>query len=1302
MRQNLLLVFLFFFLVNGTIAQSLVHYWNFNNSTSEVTLLEPTQSVVSGSSIAHNAGANSGGFVSAIQTTSNSAQGFEITNPNARNGNASLTHLRFNNPIGGNLVFSLPTIGYSNIVVKYATRRSGQGAHNQVIDYTTNGTTFTNLTILQPVDGNPTLQTLDFSGIPEANNNPNFKVRISFTQGGGGLEGNNRFDNFTLEGEPVLTEQLIHYWNFNDASSVANLTTPNIALVPGSSITQISNGTIATIDLAGTGQNFNLENLNARNGDPSGTHLRYNDPIGGNLIFALPTTGVSDFMVKYVTRRSGSGAGTQVVEYTTDGSIWKPVTNLTITETPTLITLNFTDSIGVNNNPNFKLRFGFLQGSAGTVGNNRFDNFTLDGKASISDNTPPSVVFVPASNATGVLLNFKPTLTFNKPIRLIDNSPITNDNVAGLVEFRLNNATGALVPFTATIDDKVITLTPNANLLPGTNYYVALKANVIEGENDIAIEEIKSVTFTTVATSFVSFAAANFVSVSEGGGIALVTINLTNPVAGSFKVNLMPSPWSNATANSDFVFASTTINTTAAFPSSISFAIPIIDDNDAELDEYFVIGLEDLNGITLQGRRYLTVYIRDNDRKAPVPNQEITLNYISSFKPTAPAGSTVEITAFDPVTKRLFMTSGIQNRIDIADFSDPNNIQHIKGVDMSPYGGGINSVGVLNGMVAVAVDNANAQANGSVVFLNTDGDFQKQVTVGAMPDMLIFTPDGTKILTANEGEPNNAYTVDPEGSVSIIDVSGGIASIDQSKVSTVFFNDFNSQEASLIAAGVRKTFAASTLSQDLEPEYITFSSDGTKAWVACQENNSIAELDIAEKRFTRIWGLGMKDFNTVAGGGLDASNNGGVVHISNWPVKSFYMPDAISSYSVGGKTYIVTANEGDEKELAGLNERTTVGNNAVVLDPDIFPHAAMLKEPFNIGNFRISNLNGDTNGDGKYDQLVNIGARSFSVWDAETGALVWDSKDQIELFISQHPSFGAIFNADHESNGLKGRSHSKGPEPEGLTIAEINGQQYAFVVLERIGGTLVYNITDPANPYLVDYRNERTLNAVGGDRGGESVIYIKPDHSPNGKGYALVSNEVSGTLTVYEIGGIVLPVNLITYTASVQNNGTALLQWSTATERNSSHFKIERSYDGRTFSEIGKVKAAGSSDTRNDYTFTDAKPGSGKIFYRLNQQDIDGTLIQKGVRVIDMGAANGENWIVSPNPVRGSTMQLNMGKYSGTVLVKLMDAQGRVIMSQAVQVANGAAKLSLLNKVNSGVYFLYIEGHGTQRINIVQ
>ena len=610
-------------------------------------------------------------------------------------------------------------------------------------------------------------------------------------------------------------------------------------------------------------------------------------------------------------------------------------------------------------------------------------------------------------------------------------------------------------------------------------------------------------------TSSISF-RENFISVSEDAGSVAVTLELENPSASSFDLVLKEAPFSNTNA-SDITYTSTTITLTGTSSITQTITIPIKDDAEAEMDEYFILSLENLNNVNLSGKQYLTVYIKDNDRAAPVPTEEIRLKYVESFKPAA-TGST-EIVVHDPVSQRLFMTSAIEGRLDIADFSDPSAITLVKSIDMAPYGG-ITSVAVRNGVVAVASPAPVEQDNGSVVFFNTDGEFQKQVTVGALPDMITFSPDGNKILTANEGQPNNAYTIDPEGSISVIDISGGLASVDQSKVTTISFAGFNAQEAALIGAGVRKLKSTSTLAQDFEPEYIAVSDDSKKAWATLQENNAVAEINLVSNTVTNIWALGTKDFN-VFGNGFDASDRIDEVHISNYPVKSYYIPDAVASFTVNNRTYLVTANEGDEKEYEGLEERTTVG--AVNLDSIVFPNAAVLQENHNLGRLRITNLAGDTDKDGDFDQLFMVGARSFSIWDAETKTQVYDSGDDFERYTATHPDFSAIFNADNEDNERKGRSRAKGPEPEGLTVATINGATYAFVTLERIGGVMVYNITDPTHAKLVDYKNNRDLTTYAGDQGPEGIIYVSKNNSPTGKPYIIIANEVSGNISVFEI-----------------------------------------------------------------------------------------------------------------------------------------------------------------------------------------
>ena len=502
-----------------------------------------------------------------------------------------------------------------------------------------------------------------------------------------------------------------------------------------------------------------------------------------------------------------------------------------------------------------------------------------------------------------------------------------------------------------------------------------------------------------------------------------------------------------------------------------------------------------------------------------------------------------EISDFDPKTKRLFTTGEVAGKpvLQITDVSDPTKPTRIGNIDLSSFGAGIQSVAVRKGtgsnnsIVAISISAATATDPGKVVFFDATVSIANptplsQVTVGALPDMLTFTPDGTKVLVANEGEPNETYTVYPEGSISIIDVSGSITALDNTKVTTASFTAFNAQAATLKQQGV-KLFGkladgtASSVAQDLEPEYIAVSPDGKRAFITLQESNALAVLDIATSTITSVLPLGFKD-HSLGGNGFDASDRDTIVgDIKPHPVLGMYQPDAISSFEVAGKTYYITANEGDSRirptadgvlpapnatEGSIFNEEVRIGSNAVVLDPTVFPNAAALKNNANLGRLRITNTLGDTDGDGDYDKLYSFGARSFSIWD-DAGKLVFDSGDQLEQITkTQTPT---LFNAN---NGLAAdvdtRSDDKGPEPEAATIGYVSGKPYAFIGLERAGGgVMVYDLSNPTAPQFVQYIR------TDGDISPEGLKFISAADSPNGKPMLTVSNEVSNTATLYEI-----------------------------------------------------------------------------------------------------------------------------------------------------------------------------------------
>ena len=481
----------------------------------------------------------------------------------------------------------------------------------------------------------------------------------------------------------------------------------------------------------------------------------------------------------------------------------------------------------------------------------------------------------------------------------------------------------------------------------------------------------------------------------------------------------------------------------------------------------------------------------------------------------------VEIAAFDPITHRAFLTFASQPKVEVVDFTDPAKPFLALFIDLQPWGGAAahaTSVAVHDGVLAIAVpQGVDDTAPGKVLFFNAHGQFLSAVTVGALPDMLTFTPNGNLLLTANEGQPNQAYTFDPEGSVSIVDVRGGAESLTDADVTTAGFTAFNN---ATLDPSIRIYGPNATVAKDLEPEYIAVSHDSRTAWVTLQENNALAIVDLKAKAVTQLVGLGFKN-HSLPGNGLDGNRDDRVIGIKPWPVWGMYHPDAIVTHRNGNTTYLITANEGDVREYAGLPGGTeAVEIEDIVLDPVAFPQAATLRDrTLGVGRLKVTAFNGNTDGDGDYDRLFTFGARSFSVW-SDAGALVFDSGDALEqITAAARP---ANFNASNTNNTLDDRSDDKGPEPEGVTVAQLFGRPYLFVMLERIGGVVVYEITNPAAPRFVQYVNMRNFSATpgtvaAGDLGPEAARVIPAESSPNGRPLLMVSNEVSGTLRFFEI-----------------------------------------------------------------------------------------------------------------------------------------------------------------------------------------
>lgn len=503
------------------------------------------------------------------------------------------------------------------------------------------------------------------------------------------------------------------------------------------------------------------------------------------------------------------------------------------------------------------------------------------------------------------------------------------------------------------------------------------------------------------------------------------------------------------------------------------------------------------------------------DASADITPASISLTKIGNVDGGGAAAA--EITAFDHVTKRLFVVNGALGTVDVIDLQDPANPVTLTTLSVTQFGASANSVDTHDGIVAVAVEGHIKTSPGTVAFYDAATlNLISSVTVGALPDMVTFDERGRQLLVANEGEPNDDYTVDPEGSVSIIDVSD----IANPSVRTTTFGAYNGQVDALRAKGVRIYGPNATVAQDFEPEYITVAENGRTAWVTLQENNAIAIVDVAAAIVTDIVALGFKD-HSLAGNALDASDRDGpgggpAVKIRRRPVLGMYQPDAIASYRVAGRTYLVTANEGDARDYGGtpgFQEEARVGS--LPINTSIFTDAACdgpCSANSRLGRLTVTTTLGLNAATGQYDALYVLGARSFSIW-SDAGQLVWDSGDQFEQRTSMLSN--VAFNASNTGNSLDDRSDNKGPEPEGVVLARFGAKTFAFVGLERVGGVMVYDITNPNSPQFVTYANSR--QGSGGDLGPEGLFFVPASESPNGAPLLIVGNEVSGTTAIWQI-----------------------------------------------------------------------------------------------------------------------------------------------------------------------------------------
>ena len=486
---------------------------------------------------------------------------------------------------------------------------------------------------------------------------------------------------------------------------------------------------------------------------------------------------------------------------------------------------------------------------------------------------------------------------------------------------------------------------------------------------------------------------------------------------------------------------------------------------------------------------------------------ELTLNVSSRYDSGVKNedGGATEIVAYNADNHKYYVINGTTKQIEVVPLQKNtvftslkaeksiNLEKALKEVKPNFSYGDVTSISISteSDIIAAAVQAADYNDNGLAVLLDYSGTILHVVEAGKQPDMITFTPDGKKILVANEGEPREGYEMaaDPEGSVSIIELSTDMA---KTASKNVTFKAMDAQREELVAKGIILKKKTNPF-VDFEPEYIAVNSMSDKAYITLQEANAIATLDLTKGEWINVQPLGFKDHSKEKNA-LDFMKDN-KIDITTENLFGIYMPDGIASYEVNGKTYLVTANEGDSRDWNGyINEKETElkGNEVVLFDSSDY--------------------------DGlQPEELYSFGARSFSIYEADTMKQVYDSGSDFEKVIAD--SLPEYFNASNNNTKLDNRSGKKGPEPEDVKIGQIGDRTYAFIGIERVGGIMMYDITKPNAPEFVQYFNERDFSEnIKGDVSPEGLAFIPASTSSTGLPTLLAAHEVSGTVTAFTFG----------------------------------------------------------------------------------------------------------------------------------------------------------------------------------------
>lgn len=486
-----------------------------------------------------------------------------------------------------------------------------------------------------------------------------------------------------------------------------------------------------------------------------------------------------------------------------------------------------------------------------------------------------------------------------------------------------------------------------------------------------------------------------------------------------------------------------------------------------------------------------------------------------------------EIVKYNPKNGYAYSVNGDKEALDIIDVKHPgkdgaiNLVKRIYLQDNGIEAGDLTSVTVhpSGDYVAVSAPAVDKTKPGHVVFYGSNGDYINNVTVGSLPDMVTFSKDSKYLLVANEGEPSDDYTVNPPGSVSVIDVTGGPANVTANNVRTAMFTKEHQEGIRALGPNAEDAYL------NIEPEYIAVDSQSKYAYVTLQEVSAIAKVDIVKGQIVQVKGLPYKD-HSLAQNAMDVSDEDGKSELRRVPVLGLLQPDGIDTYDYNGETYLLIANEGDSQDYEGYSEEKRVKKlkDDIQLDARYYQGYTQaelddmvdngLFDDEQLGRLKVTTSHAFKDADGKYNALVSYGGRSFSILRASDLEMIYDSGSDIEQRVLD--LLPERFNANYESADdikVDDRSDDKGPEAENVVVGKVGSHSYAFVGLERVGGIMIYDITNPNEPYFVKY----LYDLDNKDISPEGITFESAEESPNGKPMLIASFELSGTTSAWEL-----------------------------------------------------------------------------------------------------------------------------------------------------------------------------------------